>query len=150
MSALADLRQLINALDEPQGETRSKALPPEVEHGQSDNESSASALGDGSGSSAKGPFYHGTKVDLKTGDLLTPGFNSNYDPTVVMNHIYFTALTNGAGLADTPESPLDGRIAGVSGKANSKHQASDQRVGRFASRRFIEAVQHLRQSQLPM
>ena len=52
VSALADLRQLINALDEPQGETRSKALPPEVEHGQSDNESSASALGDGSGSSA--------------------------------------------------------------------------------------------------
>lgn len=47
----------------------------------------------------KGPFYHGTKADLKTGDLLAPGFNSNYDSTVVMNHIYFTALTNGAGLA---------------------------------------------------
>ena len=47
----------------------------------------------------KGPFYHGTKADLKSGDLLTAGFNSNYDSTVVMNHIYFTALTNGAGLA---------------------------------------------------
>jgi len=46
-----------------------------------------------------GPFYHGTKVDLKIGDLLTAGFRSNYRPEVVMNHIYFTALVNGAGLA---------------------------------------------------
>lgn len=46
-----------------------------------------------------GPFYHGTKADLKPGDLLTPGFRSNYRPEVVMNHIYFTALVNGAGLA---------------------------------------------------
>ncbi|ULH16336.1 NAD(+)--rifampin ADP-ribosyltransferase [Deinococcus sp. KNUC1210] len=46
-----------------------------------------------------GPFYHGTKADLKVGDLLTAGFNSNYRPEVVMNHIYFTALVNGAGLA---------------------------------------------------
>ncbi|MDR2147489.1 MAG: NAD(+)--rifampin ADP-ribosyltransferase [Tannerella sp.] len=46
-----------------------------------------------------GPFYHGTKADLQVGDLLTAGFNSNYKPEVVMNHIYFTALVNGAGLA---------------------------------------------------
>ena len=46
-----------------------------------------------------GPFYHGTKADLKPGDLLTAGFHSNYKPEVVMNHIYFTALVNGAGLA---------------------------------------------------
>ena len=49
--------------------------------------------------SDKGPFYHGTKADLKIGDLLTPGFGSNYHPELVMNHIYFTALVNGAGLA---------------------------------------------------
>jgi rifampin ADP-ribosylating transferase len=46
-----------------------------------------------------GPFYHGTKADLKTGDLLTAGFNSNYRPEIKMNHIYFTALPDGAGLA---------------------------------------------------
>lgn len=46
-----------------------------------------------------GPFYHGTKADLQVGDLLTAGFRSNYKPEVVMNHIYFTALINGAGLA---------------------------------------------------
>lgn len=46
-----------------------------------------------------GPFFHGTKADLKIGDLLTAGFKSNYRDTVVMNHIYFTALAKGAGLA---------------------------------------------------
>ncbi|NVM79333.1 rifampin ADP-ribosylating transferase [Duganella sp. SG902] len=46
-----------------------------------------------------GPFYHGTKADLQVGDLLTAGFRSNYDNSVVMNHIYFTALPKGAGLA---------------------------------------------------
>jgi tetratricopeptide (TPR) repeat protein len=47
----------------------------------------------------KGPFYHGTRADLQVGDLLIAGFNSNYKSEVVMNHIYFTALVNGAGLA---------------------------------------------------
>ena len=46
-----------------------------------------------------GPFFHGTKADLAPGDLLTAGFRSNYRPEVVMNHIYFTALRDGAGLA---------------------------------------------------
>lgn len=49
--------------------------------------------------SDKGPFYHGTKADLQVGDLLTPGGSSNYKPELKMNHIYFTALINGAGLA---------------------------------------------------
>lgn len=49
--------------------------------------------------SDKGPFYHGTKADLKAGDLLTAGGNSNYQSAIKMNHIYFTALLNGAGLA---------------------------------------------------
>lgn len=47
----------------------------------------------------KGPFYHGTRADLQVGDLLTPGGLSNYKDELVMNHIYFTALINGAGLA---------------------------------------------------
>jgi len=49
--------------------------------------------------SDKGPFYHGTKADLQVGDLLTAGGNSNYKSEIKMNHIYFTALVNGAGLA---------------------------------------------------
>ncbi|MBY4571479.1 NAD(+)--rifampin ADP-ribosyltransferase [Gordonia sp. LUNF6] len=47
----------------------------------------------------EGPFFHGTKADLDIGDHLTAGFRSNYRPEVVMNHIYFTALQDGAGLA---------------------------------------------------
>ena len=46
-----------------------------------------------------GPFFHGTKADLAVGDLLSAGFRSNYKAEVVMNHIYFTALAKGAGLA---------------------------------------------------
>jgi Rifampin ADP-ribosyl transferase len=46
-----------------------------------------------------GPFYHGTKADLQVGDLLTAGFKSNYHAEIIMNHIYFTALVQGAGLA---------------------------------------------------
>lgn len=49
--------------------------------------------------SDKGPFYHGTKADLQVGDLLTAGGSSNYKSELKMNHIYFTALVNGAGLA---------------------------------------------------
>lgn len=47
----------------------------------------------------KGPFYHGTKADLRVGDLLTPGNRSNYNADLVMHHVYFTALIHGAGLA---------------------------------------------------
>jgi rifampin ADP-ribosylating transferase len=46
-----------------------------------------------------GPFFHGTIADLRVGDFLTAGYRSNYRPEVVMNHIYFTALVDGAGLA---------------------------------------------------
>lgn len=49
--------------------------------------------------SDNGPFYHGTKADLKIGDLLTAGGDSNYKPELKMNHIYFTAVLYGAGLA---------------------------------------------------
>lgn len=47
----------------------------------------------------EGPFFHGTRADLSVGELLTAGFTSNYDDRVVMNHVYFTAVPKGAGLA---------------------------------------------------
>lgn len=40
----------------------------------------------------RGPFYHGTKADLKAGDFFTAGFGSNYKSDLIMNHIYFTAI----------------------------------------------------------
>ena len=54
-----------------------------------------------------GPFFHGTKAELRPGDQLTAGFSSNYRPEVVMNHVYFTALRDGAGLA-AEVAALDG------------------------------------------
>lgn len=47
----------------------------------------------------EGLFFHGTRAELRAGDLLIAGFRSNYRPEIVMNHIYFTALRDGAGLA---------------------------------------------------
>jgi hypothetical protein len=46
-----------------------------------------------------GTFFHGTVADLRPGELLTAGHPSNYRPEIFMNHIYFTALVDGAGLA---------------------------------------------------
>ncbi|MBL5973298.1 MAG: NAD(+)--rifampin ADP-ribosyltransferase [Candidatus Leucobacter sulfamidivorax] len=55
-----------------------------------------------------GPFFHGTIVDLRVGDALTAGHPSNYRPEVVMNHVYFTALPDGAGLAAELAAELAG------------------------------------------
>lgn len=62
-------------------------------------ENEALANSDAFKPSDRGPFYHGTKADLKPGDLLTAGGLSNYKAELKMNHIYFTAQLNGAGLA---------------------------------------------------
>ncbi|MCW6534042.1 NAD(+)--rifampin ADP-ribosyltransferase [Sphingomonas lycopersici] len=56
----------------------------------------------------EGPFFHGTIADLRVGDFLAPGYRSNYRPEVVMNHIYFTALVDGAGLAAEIAAELAG------------------------------------------
>ncbi|PRY12488.1 NAD(+)--rifampin ADP-ribosyltransferase [Kineococcus rhizosphaerae] len=56
----------------------------------------------------EGPFFHGTTADLEVGDLLTPGRRSNYRPEVVMNHVYFTAQRDGAGLAAELAAELRG------------------------------------------
>lgn len=46
-----------------------------------------------------GPFFHGTRADLQVGELLTAKGESNYKSGLKMNHIYFTAVIIGAGLA---------------------------------------------------
>ena len=53
-----------------------------------------------------GPFFHGTIADLDVGEFLTAGHRSNYRPEIVMNHIYFTALVDGAGLAAEIDAEL--------------------------------------------
>lgn len=43
-----------------------------------------------------GPFYHGTKADLKPGDLLEPGYSSNFGERRKANYIYLTATLDAA------------------------------------------------------
>jgi hypothetical protein len=59
----------------------------------------------------EGPFFHGTIADLRVGDFLKAGYPSNYRPEVIMNHVYFTALVDGAGLAAEIAAELSGRGA---------------------------------------
>jgi len=40
-------------------------------------------------------FYHGTKADLTVGDLLAPGFGSNFVERE-LSHIYFSAMLEAA------------------------------------------------------
>ena len=44
----------------------------------------------------KGPFYHGTKADLKVGDYLTAGFSSNFGEQGKANYVYLTASLDAA------------------------------------------------------
>src|SRR5690606_13593911 len=61
-----------------------------------------------------GPFYHGTKVELVEGELLRPGYPSNYENNRASNHLYFSANLEpavwGAELAMS--------LAGLQGRGN--------------------------------
>ena len=50
-----------------------------------------------------GPFYHGTRADLQPGDLIEPGYSSNYGQRKNASWVYLTgtldAATWGAELA---------------------------------------------------
>ncbi|MBK7338098.1 MAG: NAD(+)--rifampin ADP-ribosyltransferase [Saprospirales bacterium] len=41
-------------------------------------------------------FYHGTKANLKQGDLIEPGFHSNYGSRKKASYVYLTATLDAA------------------------------------------------------
>jgi len=43
-----------------------------------------------------GPFYHGTRADLQPGELLEPGYSSNFGERRKANYIYLTATLDAA------------------------------------------------------
>jgi rifampin ADP-ribosylating transferase len=45
---------------------------------------------------SSGAYLHGTKADLKVGDLLVPGRESNYEAGRIMNHVYVTQTLDAA------------------------------------------------------
>jgi hypothetical protein len=52
--------------------------------------------GEPTGPDAEATFYHGTRADLKTGDLLAAGWTSNYADRAPMSWIYFSAALESA------------------------------------------------------
>ena len=64
-----------------------------------------------SGAIDPGPFFHGTKADLKPGDLLEPGHSSNFGERKRANYIYLTATLDAATWgAELGEGQGPGRI----------------------------------------
>ncbi len=58
-----------------------------------------------------GPFYHGTKAELKIGDLLEPGYISNYGERTKANYVYLTATLDAAKWgAELAKGDKPGRI----------------------------------------
>ena len=49
-----------------------------------------------SGAPDSGPFFHGTRADLVTGDLLDPGYSSNFGERRKANFVYLTATLDAA------------------------------------------------------
>jgi rifampin ADP-ribosylating transferase len=48
------------------------------------------------GAKDPGPFYHGTKASLLPGDLLKPGYSSNFGQRKTANYVYLTATLDAA------------------------------------------------------
>ena len=42
------------------------------------------------------PLYHGTKAELKAGDLIGPGYNSNYGSRKKAKYVYLTGTLEAA------------------------------------------------------
>lgn len=78
----------------------------------------------------KGPFYHGTKAVLTSGDLLEPGFRSNYGKQQKAQFIYFTATMDAATWgAELAQGKGEGRIYQVEpiGEFENDPNLTDQR-----------------------
>ena len=77
-----------------------------------------------------GPFFHGTKADVRPGDLLTPGWRSNYGSGRQARHIYVTATRDGAPLAaELARGPGPGRVYRVEplGRIEDDPNVTDKR-----------------------
>jgi rifampin ADP-ribosylating transferase len=47
-------------------------------------------------SGRQGPYYHGTRADLRPGDLIEPGYSSNYGSRKTARYVYLTATVDAA------------------------------------------------------
>lgn len=77
-----------------------------------------------------GPFFHGTKAELATGDLLQPGYRSNFGERQVANFLYLTATMDAAVWgAELAQGEGQGRIYQVepTGSLENDPNLTDQR-----------------------
>ena len=93
------------------------------------------------GAQDSGPFYHGTRADLKAGDLLEPGCSSNYGERRTANYVYLTATldaaTWGAELA-VGEGPAESTVWNP--RAPSRMTPTSRTRGSRATRRGPTAL----------
>ncbi len=61
-----------------------------------DVESTAAQATGGGGDLRAQRLYHGTRADLKPGDLIVPGYSSNFGARKKSNHVYLTATLDAA------------------------------------------------------
>jgi hypothetical protein len=90
-----------------------------------------------------GPFYHGTKADLKPGDLLQRGYRSNFGERRKANYAYLTATldapTWGAELGPVSNSAARAASA-ASRRARSAAWAATARLRRVAHSRSASTL----------
>lgn len=67
-----------------------------------------------------GPFYHGTKADLKPGDVLRPGYRSNFGERRTANYVYQVEPT---GLIEDDPNLTDKKFPGNPTRSYRTRQA---------------------------
>lgn len=86
-----------------------------------------------------GPFFHGTKAELRAGDLLEPGYGSNYGERRTANFVYLTATLDAATWgAELAVGERTGRIYRVepTGPFEDDPNLTDQRFPGNPSRSY--------------
>jgi rifampin ADP-ribosylating transferase len=98
-----------------------------------------------------GAFLHGTKADLQVGELLRPGYASNFEAGRIANHVYFTATLDAAAWgAELAAGEGRGRIYFVepTGPVEDDPNVTDKRfpgnpIRSFRSREPVRVVGEL-------
>lgn len=86
-----------------------------------------------------GPFFHGTKADLSPGDLLEPGYGSNFGSGAAASFLYLTATLDAATWgAELAAGEAPGRIYRVeaTGPFENDPNLTDQRFPGNPTRSF--------------
>lgn len=112
-----------------------------VDSGEWSIDSGQKGVGMGKVKFSLGSFFHGTKADLKVGDYMQPGYQSNFEEERVAKYAYFTGTLDAAiwgaelasGKSKQPVSCVHARNSacrrlaspGVRGSSSSRDRSAD-------------------------